>query len=198
MKVIGLTGGIGSGKSTVSEMLARLGAVVIDADKVGHDVLKPNTEVWRKVVASFGEDILTPKDDIDRKKLAQKVFGDASALNRLNQLTHPGIYDMVKAQLEELRRQGISVAILEAPLLFEAGWTKLADEVWVTVAPESTILRRLKKRSRLSQQEAVARINSQLSQGERVRQANVVIDTDCSLRDLKARVKKLWQTQPGI
>lgn len=193
MKVIGLTGGIGSGKSTVSQMLAELGAIVIDADKVGHEVLKPNTEVWHEIVASFGEDILTPSGDIDRKKLASMVFRDASALARLNQIMHPRMYRIVEAQLDELKLQGTSVVVLEAPLLFEAGWTKLTDEVWVTVAPEATVLRRLKERSRLTESDAMVRIGSQLSQEERAKRADVVINTDCALDELRARVKELWQ-----
>ena len=116
MKVIGLTGGIGSGKSTVSQFLAELGAVILDADKVGHEALKSESEVWRKVVAAFGKQILTPDGDIDRGKLAEIVFGNAESLLRLNQIMHPRMYDMVKAQLEEYRRQGVEVVVLEAPL----------------------------------------------------------------------------------
>lgn len=193
MKVIGLTGGIGSGKSTVSQFLAELGAVIIDADKVGHEALKPDTDIWREVVAAFGRRILTPNGDIDRKKLGEIVFGNPEALARLNQIMHPRIYDMVKAQLEEYRRQGVEVVVLEAPLLIEAGWASSVDEVWVTVASEPTVLRRLEECSGLSNQQSLARIRSQLSSGERIRHANVVINTDCSLAELKSKVEKLWQ-----
>jgi len=192
MKVIGLTGGIGSGKSTVSQFLAELGAVILDADKVGHEAFKPGTEVWREVVAAFGRQILTSNGDIDREKLGKIVFGNAESLTRLNQIMHPRMYDMVKAQLEEYRRQGVNTVVLEAPLLLEAGWTSLVDEVWVTVAPESTVLKRLKERVGLSQSESLARIRSQLSLEERVKQADVVIDTDCDLDELKAMVSELW------
>ena len=193
MKVIGLTGGIGSGKSTVSQFLAELGAVILDTDKVGHEAYKPDTEVWREVVAAFGRQILTPNGAIDRKKLGEMVFGNPEALSRLNQIMHPRMYDMVKAQLEEYRQQGVDVVVLEAPLLIEAGWTSSVDEVWVTVAPESTVLRRLEECSGLSEQQSLARIRSQLSSEERIRHANVVINTDCSLDELKAKVKELWQ-----
>ena len=193
MKVIGLTGGIGSGKTTVSEMLEELGAVVIDADKVGHLALEANAEIRREVIAAFGEDILKKSGQIDRKKLAQRVFGDAPALACLNRIMHPKMYNTVKAQLEDLRKQDVNVVILEASLLFEAGWNKLADEVWVTVAPEATIVKRIKKRSRLNQQEIQARIDSQLSEGERLKYANAVIDTDSSLNELKSTVRELWQ-----
>jgi len=192
MKVIGLTGGIGSGKSTVSQFLKELGAVIIDADKVGHEAFKPDTELWREVVAAFGRQILKPSGDIDRKRLGEAVFGNPELLSRLNQVMHPRMYDMVKAQLEEYRRQGVRVVVLEAPLLIEAGWTSLVDEVWVTVASESTVLRRLQEQVGLSEQQSLARIRSQLPSGERIKQADVVIDTDCSLDELRTKVKELW------
>jgi len=193
MKVIGLTGGIGSGKSTVSRFLAELGAVIIDTDKVGHEAYKPDTEVWREVVAAFGRQILTPNGDIDRKKLGEMVFGNPEALSRLNQIMHPRMYDMVKAKIEGYRRQGVDVVVLEAPLLIEAGWASSVDEVWVTVASESTVLRRLEECSGLSEQQSLARIRSQLSSEERVKHANVVINTDCSLAEVKAKVEELWR-----
>ena len=193
MKVIGLTGGIGSGKSTVSQFLAELGAVIINADKVGHEAFKPDTEIWREIVSAFGRQILTSNGDIDHKKLGEIVFGNPDSLARLNQIMHPRMYDMVKAQLEEYRRQGVGVVVLEAPLLLEAGWTPLVDEVWVTVAPKSTMLKRLQERTGMTEQESLARIRTQMSDEERVKHADVVINTDCSLDELKARVSSLWQ-----
>jgi len=190
MKVIGLTGGIGSGKSTVSQFLAELGAVIIDSDKVGHEVFKPGTEAWREVVDAFGRQILKPTDEIDRYKLGEIVFDSPGSRTRLNEIMHPRMYQLVKSRLEGYRRQG--VVVLEAPLLVEAGWAALVDEVWVTVAPESTVLKRMKGRSGLSEAETLARIRSQLSSEERARHADVVIDTDCSLDELKARVGELW------
>ena len=192
MKVIGLTGGIGSGKSTVAGFLAELGAVVIDADKVGHEAFEPDTELWREVVAAFGSQILTPNGDIDRKKLGDIVFEDPDSLARLNQIMHPRMYDIVKAQIEEYRQQGVDVVVLEAPLLLEAGWTSLADEVWVTTASEATVLERLRERAGLSEQESLARIRSQMSNEERLKHADAIIDSDCSLDELKAKIKGLW------
>ena len=195
MKIIGLTGGIGSGKSTVSQFLAELGEVIVDADRVGHEALKPDTEVWRKVVVAFGRQILTSNGDIDRAKLGEMVFGNPESLSRLNRIMYPRMYDMVKAQLEGYRRQGVEVVVLEAPLLIGAGWTSLIDEVWVTVAPEATVLKRLKERIGLSESESLARIRSQLSSAERIKHADVVIDTDCSLDELRARVEELWRAR---
>jgi dephospho-CoA kinase len=202
MKVIGLTGGIGSGKSTVSGFLAELGVTIIDVDKVWHEALKPDTEIWGEVVAAFGNDILTPDGKIDRKKLGKIAFANPKALARLNKIVHPYIYNMVKAQLEQSRRQGVGVVVLEAallidvPLLVKAGEPSLSDEVdevWVTVAPESTVLRRVKEKFRLSEAEILARVHSQLPSEERVRQADVVIDTDCALTELREKVRALWR-----
>ena len=193
MKVIGLTGGIASGKSTVTQFLSELGAVIVDADKAGHEAFKPDTELWQEVVAAFGRQILTPTGDIDRKKLGEIVFGNPKSLSRLNQIMHPRMYEMVKAQLEEYRRQQVKVVVLEAPLLLEANWTSLVDEVWVTVASEPTILKRLKERMGLSEAQSLARIYSQLSSAERVKHANVVINTDCSLDELKLKAAELWK-----
>ena len=202
MKVIGLTGGIGSGKSTVAGFLAELGAVVIDTDKVGHEVFKPDTPGWREVVAAFGDGILKTNGEIDRKKLGERVFADSEALARLNSIVHPLIRETVKARLEEYRHEGVGVVVLEAPLLIDVPLAKKAgepalldevDEVWVTVAPESVVFGRLKNKSGLSEPEALARIRSQLHSEERVKHADVVINTDCRLEELEARVQELWR-----
>ncbi|MBA7605206.1 Dephospho-CoA kinase [subsurface metagenome] len=193
MKIIGLTGGISSGKSTVSQFLAGLGAVIIDADKVGHEAFKPDSEAWREVVAAFGKQIITANGAIDREKLGEIVFSNSEARSRLNQIMHPRMYDLVKTRLEEYRRQGAGTVVLEAPLLLEAGWTSLVDEVWVTTASEATVLKRLRERTGLSEEESLARVRSQLPAEKRVKHADVVINTDCSLEELKAKVKELWQ-----
>jgi dephospho-CoA kinase len=201
MKVIGLTGGIASGKSTVSRFLKELGATVIDADRVGHEVLTPDSEGWREVVAAFGKGILTPSGEIDRERLGKVVFDDAEKLARLNGIVHPRIHDLVKARIEEYRRRGGKVVVLEAPLLLEVplslkpGQPSLSDEVdkvWVTVAPEAVVLQRLKAKTGHSEAHSKARIRSQMPSREKLKHADVVIDTDCSLDELKAEVKRLW------
>ncbi len=197
MKVIGLTGGIASGKSTVARFLEELGAVAIDADKVGHETFAPATESWAEVIEAFGKGILTPGGTIDRKKLGKIVFGDPRALVRLNRIVHPHIYKMIKARIEGYRQQGEKVVVIEAPLLVEAEVPQLADEVneiWVTTAPEDVVLKRLNDKGGLTSAEAEARIRSQMPSEERLKHADVVIDTDCTLNELKARVKKLWKS----
>ena len=201
MKIIGLTGGIGTGKSTVAGFLKELGATVIDVDKVWHETLKPDTEVGEEVVAAFGEGIVTPEGGIDRKKLGEIVFSDPEALARLNNIMHPWMYDTVKARLKEYRGQGVGVVVLEAPLLIDApvltkpGEPSLLDEVnqvWVTAAPESTVLKRMKEKGGMPEEQTLARIRSQLSAEERLKHADVVIDNDCSLDELRQRVGALW------
>ena len=197
MKVIGLTGGIGSGKSTVSQFLQELGVVVLDADKVGHEAYLPGTETWRELVAAFGKEILTPDDNIDRKKLGGIVFSNPESLARLNQIVHPRMFEMMKERIEEYRRQGVKVVVLEAAILLEAKWTPLVDEVWVTVASESAVVERAKERTGLPEEQILARIRSQLSVEERIKHANVVIYNDGNLDELKAKVRGLWKGLQG-
>jgi len=192
MKVIGLTGGIGSGKSTVSQFLKELGAVIIDADKAGHETFKPNTEAWREVVAAFGREVLLPNNEVDRSKLGEIVFNDAEAMTRLNRIMHPRIYQTVQSRLEKLRQQGVAVVVLEAAILIEADWTPLVDEVWVTVTPESMVLERLEKQRGLEKEQTLSRIRSQMSAEERTKHADVVINNDGNLEAVKAKVRELW------
>ena len=193
MKVIGLTGGIGSGKSVVSQLLAEMGAVIIDADKVGHEAFKPGTGLWQEVVDAFGQQIVAPGGDIDRQKLGEIVFNDAESMTRLNQIMHPRIYDMVNAQIEDYRRQGTDVVVVEVILLIETGWTSLVDEVWVTVASEDNVVKRLKQQRGLSREQVLARIHSQMPSAERVKHADVVINNDGTPAELKAMVEELWR-----
>ena len=193
MVVIGLTGGICSGKSTVSGFLAELGAVTISADEIGHEAFQPYTTMWQEVVQSFGRDILKEGGEIDRQKLGQIVFNDADALARLNRIMHPAMHGVAKERIERLKKQGTKVTVLEAPLLVEANWLDLVNQVWVTTASESTVLNRCCRRSGLSEDQARARISSQLPPEERLKYADVVINTDVSLDEVRARVKELWE-----
>jgi dephospho-CoA kinase len=193
MIVIGLTGGILSGKSTISQMLAEKGAVIIDADKIGHEAYKPHTKTWQELVDAFGMSILKENMEIDRKKLGEIVFNDTRALARLNKIVHPEMHSMMKEEIERLRSEGVGVVVLEAAVLIEANWTDLVDEVWVAVAPEEVAVKRLQNRGGLSEEQARARIRSQISSGERAKHADVIIDTDCELREVRAKVAELWQ-----
>ena len=192
-RVIGLTGGIGSGKSTVSRYLSELGAAIIDADKLGHEVYLPNTESWRDLVKTFGKEILTPADKIDRKKLATIVFNNPEKLQQLNAIVHPRMFEIAKQRIEDNRRQGTKVVILDAPILFEANWTPLVETVWVVVANEANVVKRAVARSGLTEEQVRLRIRSQMSNAERIQRAQAVIHNDGTAEDLRKKVNELWQ-----
>jgi dephospho-CoA kinase len=192
MKVIGLTGGIGSGKSTVAGYLAQLGAAVIELDKVGHEVLRAGSGAFKQVVKEFGREIVDGVGEIDRSRLAAIVFKDRDALARLNRITHPAIDKVLLARIDAYRRQGKKAVVLEAAAMLEAGKAAQADEIWVTAAPEPEILKRLRERSGYTDEEAKARIRAQFSDKERVKRADVVIDTEGTLAEVKARVVTEW------
>ncbi|MCJ7769635.1 MAG: dephospho-CoA kinase, partial [Dehalococcoidales bacterium] len=192
MKIIGLTGGIGSGKSTVAGLLIELGAVIIDADKIGHEVLESDSQAREQVIAAFGHCILNHDGSINRRELGRIVFADRNSLFRLNQIMHPLIYRVIKTKLEQYKEQGARVVVIEAPLLIEASWATMVDAVWVVAATEANILKRLEKTG-LSRNEIVTRIRSQLTESERIKMANVVINNDYSFDELKLKVNRLWQ-----
>jgi dephospho-CoA kinase len=192
MKIIGLTGGIGSGKSIVAHFLLELGAEVIDLDKVGHDVLDKAGNAYKKAVREFGEGILNKDGEIDRTKLGEIVFSNSAVLKRLNKIMHPEIDKTVTKKIKEYRQRGVKVMVLEAAVMQEAAKTSQADEIWVTIAPEPTILGRLKERSGFSDKDVKARIQSQMTNEERIKKADVVINNDGTLDELKAKVKVEW------
>lgn len=193
MKVIGLTGGIGSGKTTVSVMLAELGAGVVDADRLGHQLLQRHSEAWQQVVAAFGREILQPSEEIDRARLGEIVFKDAGVREKLNRIMWPRILARAKQDIEALRQQGARVTVLEAAAMIEAGWQSEVDEVWVTVASPSTIVERLMTNKGFTWEQVMGRVSSQMSASERARYAQVVVNTDCTLDELRQRVRQLWQ-----
>jgi len=195
MLVIGLTGGIGTGKSEVSRMLQRLGAVVIDADRVGHEVYRPQTSTWRRVVEAFGDEVLTPSGEIDRKKLGSIVFADQKALARLNAIVHPEIREELARRIEELRSKGTPVAVVEAAVLIEAGWDALVDEVWVTHSREDAAVARVARRNNLSPAEVRRRVRAQVPFEERRMHADVVIENDSDLETLRHKVEVLWDSR---
>lgn len=192
MLVIGLTGSIGTGKSEAARQLEILGASIISADQVGHEAYTPNTEAWEQVVDAFGDDILQDDKDIDRRKLGAIVFSDPSQLEKLNAIMHPRMARMVSDKIEVLRGQGVKVVVVEAALLFEAGWDTLVEEVWVTDTSEDIVVGRLKERNGLSEEEAKKRINSQMDRAERIERSDFVIDNSSDMAGLEIAIKELW------
>ena len=194
MFVIGLTGGIGAGKTQVSKFLQDRGAVVINADLVGHEAYLPHTETWREVVAAFGEGILSEDEQIDRRKLGAIVFSDPAHLRRLNSIVHPRIYAMIQDRIESLADDGVQAVVVEAALLIEAKWTPLADEVWVVTAPQEQVLSRLTGRG-MSSEQALARIESQMPQDERVTHADLVIENASGIYELESSIAETWNSR---
>ncbi len=193
MIVIGLTGGIGTGKSEVARRLQELGAIVINADQLGHEAYSPHSETWREVVKTFGKQILQESGEIDRRKLGGIVFTDPQKLAQLNGIMHPRMAAIVNGKLQELRENGTKVAVVEAAVLFEAGWDSLVDEVWTTDSPVEAVVGRLQARNGLDAEEALKRIASQMSAEERVARAGVVIANSRDVASLDSLVKELWE-----
>ena len=192
MVVIGLTGGIGTGKSEVARVLTGLGATWISVDELGHQAYRPHTETWCRVVEMFGERILCAGGEIDRRKLGAIVFSDAVALDKLNEIMYPTLFNLAKTEIMRREADGDQIIILEAALLIEADWTDLVDEVWVTVAPEKAVVSRLMTRSRLDYNGAISRVRAQLSDAQKVQYATVIIENGGSRKDLRKRVAEIW------
>ena len=193
MKVIGLAGGIGAGKSEVSRILGEMGAEVLNADRFGHAVYLPGTDGHREVVGAFGEDVLQPNGEVDRRALGGKVFGNPEAMARLNAIAWPRIRQKIEDGIAEQRQAGTGVVVLDAAVLIEAGWTDAADEVWVVTAPEADVISRLQARNNLTEEQVRARMASQMSPEERAKHADVVIANDGDIAELHRKIENLWQ-----
>lgn len=193
MHVLGLTGGIASGKSTVARFFREHDVPIIDADVLGHRTYEPGSDTFAAVVRTFGDELVAPDGTIDRKVLGGKVFGRADELKKLTDIVWPGIRRLASEALAEFETAGNHLAVLEAAVLFEAGWQDLTDEIWVvTVAPEIAV-ERLATRNGLNAEAARARIASQLSNEERTAQADVVIENNSDLEALEQCIEAAWE-----
>ena len=199
MILIGLTGGIGSGKSTVSARLAELGARVVDADAIVRDVQAPGTEVFAAIVERFGDDVVAEDGSLDRPALAAKVFNDTDELKALNAIVHPavgiGIAEALAAAAET-----DDVVVLDVPLLVESGRDDMAAMVVVDLDPEIAVARLIEHRG-FTEEDARARMSRQASRDERLAKADKVLDNNGSVEDLIAQIDTLWpwlQAQPPV
>jgi len=191
--VIGLTGGIASGKSTAARYLAEKGAHMIDADKLGHRIYEAGRPAFDKVVAAFGDDVVGGDGEIDRRVLGGKVFGSPEQLKRLTDIAWPEIRAMATEEISQARRQGASIVVLEAAVLLEANWQSDVDEVWVvTVEPEVAIARAT-ARDGVDEAAVQARIDAQLSNAERIALSDVVIANGGSEAELLSKLDAEWQ-----
>lgn len=184
--LIGLTGNIATGKSAVAQMLAEMGATVIDADRVAHEVMRAGGPVYAAITAAFGAEIVDPDGEIDRRRLGERVFADPAALATLEAIVHPAVIEEVDRRIAAAPT---GVVVVEAIKLIEAGMAGRYDSLWVTACPVETQVQRLMAGRGLSRQEALVRIQAQPPQEEKIARADVVIDTDCSLEETRAQVE---------
>ena len=183
--LIGLTGGIASGKSTVLQHLRQAGYSVIDADKLGHKVLEQGNPGYNKVVKCFGNGILNPDGSVNRTALGRIVFVDAEKLKQLNEISHPIIAEMIQKEFEEsVSDSNGGIVFLEAALLIEANWYKVCGYIWVVSLDPTVALRRLKERDNLSETEAKLRVGAQLDQEERLAYADIVLQNEGTPEEL--------------
>lgn len=197
MKVIGLTGGIASGKSTVSGLLReQYGAVVLDADEMAREIAEPREPLWEAFVLRYGrERVLCADGTLNREAIAEIVFHDASERIWMDGTAHPLIKQRMLDRLAKCKRAGEKLVVLDVPLLFEAGWDKIPDVVWVVYVDQKTQLQRLMLRNNLPETLARERIASQMPMEEKRRLANVVIDNNGTYEETVAQVQNQMRKQ---
>lgn len=193
MLVVGLTGGICSGKSTVAAMFARLGAAVIDADRVAHELQEPGQPLFEAIVSAFGREVVGEDGRIDRRKLGAMVFADPKARARLEDILHPAIVEECERRIQEAGTSGAAVCLLDAALLIESGRQARFDRVILVEASEAVQIDRLMARMGLSRDEALQRIRSQMPREEKRRHASLVIENGGPLEETERQVKAAWE-----
>lgn len=195
MRIIGLTGGIASGKTSVATLLERQGAAVVDADQLAREIVEPGEEALAGIVAAFGEQVLNSDGTLNRGALAQTVFSDQASRRTLEAITHPAIRRRAEERLARLKQAGVETAFYVAPLLIEAGLASRVDEVWVVYLDPETQLERLMARDGLDRNAAQLRIASQMSMEEKKLLGKIVIDNRGSKEELEAQVLRLWREE---
>ncbi|MAE80408.1 MAG: dephospho-CoA kinase [Chloroflexi bacterium] len=196
--VIGLTGGIGTGKTEVTHVLRELGAVVIESDKVAHLSYRPGTDAYEDIIDQFGREILDESGVIDRAKLGGLVFAVPELRIHLEMIVWPAARSWIEERLIQEKERGTKIIVIEVPKLFEAGWDDLADAVWTIEAPSDLITERIKIRSNLGETEKNARVKAQITSGERAERADLLIENTAKLADLREQITNLWRTNPEI
>jgi dephospho-CoA kinase len=193
MLKVGLTGGIGSGKSTVSEAFARLGAKILDADEVAREVVLPGKTAWTKLRHTFGSEFFLPDGEVNRSKLRRLVFADPEQRSRLNEIVHPEVMREIDLRFEQLTSSAEhAVVLVDIPLLIEVGVAHRFDKV-VVYANESVQVMRLMQRDGLSRQEARQALSVQIDLREKAKKADFVIDNSGTPGETQAQVEKVWQ-----
>lgn len=191
MLVVGLTGGIASGKTTVAKILSDFDIKIVDVDKIAKEVVSPHTSIWEKIRETFGEEILDKDLSIDRSKLAKLIFSVPAERKLLDSITHPIILTKIKEKLAELKNE--SIVVIDIPLLFETGFEKEVDKVVVVFAQRALQIERLVRKCKLSLKEAEDRIDSQMSLLEKTKKADWIIYNNGGMEELREEVRRLFE-----
>jgi len=195
---IGLTGGMGTGKATVAKMCARRGALVVDADELAREAVRPGRRAWKRIVEVFGRSMLKADRSIDRRALAAVVFSDQRKLKRLNAIVHPPVIREMRVRLARAAREGkYAVAVANVPLLFEAGLEGEFDRTIVVTCPREEQVARCAERDGLSRREIERRLRLQMPIAEKIRRSDYVIDNGGTLNNTERQVGDVWKILTG-
>jgi len=195
---IGLTGGMGTGKATVAKMFARRGALVVDADELAREAVRPGRRAWKRIVEVFGRSVLRDDRSIDRRALAGIVFGDPRKVARLNAIVHPPVIREMRLQLARAAREGkYAVAVANVPLLFEAGMGGEFDRTVVVMCPREEQVARCGERDGLSRREIERRVRMQMPIAEKIRRSDYVINNGGTLKNTERQVRDMWRILTG-
>lgn len=192
MRLVGLTGGIGSGKSQVSAILSRVGAPVIDADRLARQVERRGEPAWRQIIRLFGWSVLAWDGELDRRRLGRIIFTDSAWRDRLNAVVHPAVHRLMRSLVDAYQAQGERVVVLDVPLLIEVGLDRWVDEVWVVYATPEQQIERVCRRDHIGADEARLRVAAQMALTDKLKRADRVIDNSGRPEDLEAQVLDLW------
>lgn len=192
MRIIGLTGGIGAGKSTVSDYLRNKGYVILDADQIAHEITEKGSPVLKKIAETFGAEMIMDDGNLDRKKLASVVFSNQEKKEQLEEITTKRVVEIIGERLDELRQYGnYDIIFVDAPLLFESGADKLTELVWMVTADDEVRIARVMERDHASREEVVRRIANQMDNHEKIRRAQEVIDNSQGKEELYQQIEEL-------
>lgn len=194
MLTVGLTGGIASGKSTVSRLLRERGAPIVDADQIVHQLQAPGSPLLFEIAQAFGQELIRPDGSLDRPRLGSIIFADPAKRQQLEGIVHPPVRAEIWAQVERHRQEGAHAVILDIPLLIEGGWQERLDRLWLVWVDAETQINRLMARDSLDRERALARINAQMALDEKRRYADLVIDNTGSLQATEAQVDRAWRS----
>ncbi|MCR5177237.1 MAG: dephospho-CoA kinase [Anaerovibrio sp.] len=197
MKIIGLTGGIASGKSTVSGIISEAGYTVIDCDRIAWKLSEPDRDIWQLYYKRYGDSVINEDRSLNRQAVAKRVFGNAEELRQINSIVHPIIEREMLAGIKKAEKNGENIIFLDVPLLFEAGFAKMTDEIWLVYVPFEIQLKRLIERNGYDKDEAISRIHSQMDLDKKRALADIIINNDGDIESLRRQVIEKVNNEQG-